>query len=126
MQPATAQAVGAAVAGVRVSLSLGSLVITPVGRPGFATSPVRCTLRIESTPPPLSPPTAAAAAIAPAAAALPIIYQCGTFGCTLPNNHRGLHRVSTCLTLTPSPTLTLALTKSLPLALTLALTLLST
>ena len=116
-QPATLQPVGAAVADVRVSLALGSLVIPPVGRAVFASPPVRCTLHVVPTPPPLRPlrpPTAAATATAHAAATLPIIYQCGTFGCTLPDNHAGLHRVSTCLGLTLSSTLTLDLTMTLP------------
>ena len=71
MQAETAHAMGPAVAEVRVSLIVrhGSLVITPVGRAVFASPPVRCTLRVETAPPPLSPPTAATAATAAATAA---------------------------------------------------------
>ena len=133
MQAETAHAMGPAVAEVRVSLIVrhGSLVITPVGRAMFASPPVRCTLRVEPTRQSLIPPTAAtaaaatttAAAAAAAVAVLPIIYQCGTFGCTLPDHHAGLHRVSICLTPTLTLTLTLTLTPILNLNLTLSLSL---
>ena len=44
--------------------------------------------------PPAAPPGPAAPTAAAAVAPPRSVYQCGTFGCTLPNNHTGLHRVS--------------------------------